>query len=332
MDGQLAGRPAIPAARWRVLVPPLLPVLAGGVAALLLARFVPGVGLYVRSSFAVVAVETGLLVGIGLAAAALARRGLARDRAAAAERAAAAVREEHRRFLRRLDHELKNPLTAIRAGLANLADAWAAEGGPAPPALAVVESQTVRLSRLVTDLRKLAEVAEGDIERVPVDVGQLLRAAAAAAEDLPGGAERVVSVSIPQVPWPLPPVFGDADLLELALWNLVANAVKYSGPGATVELRGFEENGQVTLEVADTGTGIPDGEADQVWDELVRGTAARGVPGSGLGLSLVRAVVARHGGGCELRSRPGEGTVVRVRLPACAPSRRTETATSVGRP
>ena len=88
----------------------------------------------------------------------------------------------------------------------------------------------------------------------------------------------------------------------------------------------------MTLEVADTGTGIPDDEADQVWDELVRGSAARGVPGSGLGLSLVRAVVARHGGGCELRSRPGEGTVIRVRLPACNLTRRTETATSVGSP
>jgi two-component system OmpR family sensor kinase len=315
--------------RWRVLAVALLPVPAGAVAAVLLARFVPGTGLYLRSSFALVAAEAGLLAGLALAALALARRRLARDRAAVAERAADEVREEHRRFLRRLDHELKNPLTAIRAGLANLADAWPAT--QPPPALAVVEAQTVRLSRLVTDLRKLAEVAEGEIERVPVDVGQLLRAAAAAAEDVPGGDERVVSVSIPQVPWPLPPVLGDADLLELALWNLVSNAVKYSGPGATVELRGFEENGQVTLEVADTGTGIPDGEADQVWDELVRGSAARGVPGSGLGLSLVRAVVARHGGGCELRSRPGEGTVIRLRLPAC-PSRRTETATSVGRP
>jgi two-component system OmpR family sensor kinase len=67
--------------------------------------------------------------------------------------------------------------------------------------------------------------------------------------------------------------------------------------------------------VADTGPGIPEDETPRVWDELHRGRAARGIPGSGLGLALVRAIVERHGGQVTIRSRLGQGTVVRVRLP-----------------
>jgi two-component system OmpR family sensor kinase len=302
------------APRWRLALLTSLPLCAGGIAAILFARFAPEVGMYLRSPLPIVAINLGLVCSAIVLIVIVARRRSAQAVEQAAKQAADAASEEHRRFLRRLDHELKNPLTAIRAGLANLANAWDES------ALEVVTAQTIRLSRLVNDLRKLAEIADHPIEQVPVDVGHLLHAAAAAASDLPGGDERVISVTIPQVPWPLPPVIGDAALLELALWNLVANAVKYSKPGATVELRGFEENSQVILEVADTGCGIPDAEADQVWEELVRGGAARGLPGSGLGLSLVRSVVTRHGGACELRSRPGAGTVIRVRLPAYSPS------------
>jgi two-component system OmpR family sensor kinase len=69
------------------------------------------------------------------------------------------------------------------------------------------------------------------------------------------------------------------------------------------------------IEVADTGPGIPEDEIPRVWEELYRGREARGVPGSGLGLALVRAVIERHGGQVTMRSRVGQGTVVRVTLP-----------------
>jgi two-component system OmpR family sensor kinase len=82
-----------------------------------------------------------------------------------------------------------------------------------------------------------------------------------------------------------------------------------------VEVRAFEDGTFVAIEVADTGPGIPEDEEAQVWEELYRGQGARGVPGSGLGLALVRAIVERHGGGVSLRSRAGQGTVVTMRLP-----------------
>jgi two-component system OmpR family sensor kinase len=69
------------------------------------------------------------------------------------------------------------------------------------------------------------------------------------------------------------------------------------------------------VEVADTGPGIPEPEIAHIWDELYRGEGARGIPGSGLGLALVRAIVERHGGQVSLRSRAGQGTVFSLRLP-----------------
>ncbi|MGD2159258.1 MAG: HAMP domain-containing sensor histidine kinase, partial [Anaerolineales bacterium] len=221
--------------------------------------------------------------------------------------------EDRRRFLRRLDHELKNPLTAILAGLANLS--MSAGGGEQGATLESVRTQVQRLSRLAAELRKLSELEVRPLERAPVDTSLLLEEAFNLAQD--GGAteDLALTLSIPRAPWPLPKVNGDRDLLILALHNLLSNAIKFSRPGDTVEVRAFEDGSSVVVEVADTGTGIPEDEIPHVWEELYRGEGARGVPGSGLGLALVRAIVARHDGQVNLRSRPGEGTVFTIRLP-----------------
>ena len=230
------------------------------------------------------------------------------------QRANAAAAEERRRFLRRLDHELKNPLTAIRAGLANLAELPSGEARQ--ESLAGVEAQALRLSRLSADLRKLTELEVRLVEHSPVDIPALLREAFSMAKEQPGAAERHLNLSIPQAPWPLPNVRGDPDLLLLAVHNLLENALKFSRPGDTLELRAFEDGAGIVIEVADTGPGIPEEEQPHVWEELYRGEAGRGIPGSGLGLALVRAIAERHNGRVSLRSRLGQGTVFSLRLPA----------------
>ncbi|MYS83511.1 sensor histidine kinase [Embleya scabrispora] len=262
-------------------------------------RFAPALGVFVLGLLA--AGATAVVIDV--------RGRITRARESARAEAAA----EHHRFLRRLDHELKNPLTAMRLGLANLAAAGADPDPDGP--LAGVGEQVARLARITGDLRKLADIESRPLERVAVDVAVLLDAAGETGRDLPGGADRRISVSVPRVPWPLPTLAGDPDLLELALENLVGNAVKYSDPGCAIELRAFAEDGYVVVEVADTGRGIRADELPTVWEELVRGSDARGTPGSGLGLALVQAVVLRHGGRTELRSMPESGTVVRLRLP-----------------
>jgi len=228
-------------------------------------------------------------------------------------RASNAAADERRRFMHRLDHELKNPLTAIRAGLANLAESSSDNNNH--DILASLEAQTLRMARLSSDLRKLADIEIRSVERLPVNVPALLREAFQMAHEQPGAAERTLNLSLPQAPWPLPAIQGDTDLLLLAVHNLLENALKFSGTGDTLELRAFEDGQEVVIEVADTGPGIPDDEQPHVWDELYRGHASRGIPGSGLGLALVRAIVDRHNGSVGLRSRLDQGTVFTLRLP-----------------
>ena len=221
--------------------------------------------------------------------------------------------EEKRRFLQRLDHELKNPLTAIRAGLANLRTT--SDKATRREALVSVEAQALRISRLAADLRKLAELETVPLERNRIDLSELLREVVTLVQEQPGTNERQLALTLPQAPWPLPAVMGDWDLVLLAVYNLVNNALKFTRTGDTVEVRAFEDGSYVAIEVADTGPGIPEEEAPHVWEELYRGREARGVPGAGLGLAMVRAVVERHAGSVTLRSRVGQGTVVTLRLP-----------------
>ncbi|MGW8226514.1 MAG: sensor histidine kinase [Anaerolineales bacterium] len=221
----------------------------------------------------------------------------------------ASAAEERRQFLQRLDHELKNPLTAIQAGLVNL------EEDRNESAIESIKAQTQRLSRLVADLRKLAELETRPIERVPVNLAAILQESVAIVQEEPEAVNRSISLNLPQAPWPLPEVQGDEDLLMLALLNLLGNAIKFAGPGARIEVRAFEDAEMVIVEVADTGPGIPEAEVPFVWQELYRGRGARGVPGSGLGLALVRAITERHGGQVTIRSRIRQGTVVTMKLP-----------------
>jgi two-component system, OmpR family, sensor kinase len=148
-----------------------------------------------------------------------------------------------------------------------------------------------------------------------VDVAELLQQVVNLAQERPEAAERHLTLTLPRAPWPLPAVSADRDLLLLAVHNLVDNAIKFSQPDDTLEVRAFEDGARVVIEVADTGPGIPGDETPHVWEELYRGDAARGVPGSGLGLALVRAIIERHHGQIDLRSRVEQGTVVTIRLP-----------------
>lgn len=222
----------------------------------------------------------------------------------------------HRQFLRRLDHELKNPLTALQVEVANLdpgqVSGAAAESGEAHRRL---KTQVMRLNELVIHLRKLGELEDHRLEREPISLAEMLRDLVQEAESAPQVDRREISLNLPQAPWQLPPVQGDADLIYMALHNLLSNAVKFTRPAEAIQIRAFESADQVIVEVADQGPGIPEEELEHIWEELYRGKMARGLPGSGLGLPLVKAIVERHGGQVSARSRPNQGTVISVQLP-----------------
>jgi two-component system OmpR family sensor kinase len=299
----------------------LAPLLAGTALGVVMQVTEPGARLYTMISPALLAGMAGLLGTAVLALVTEIRQQNAVATEAAVRAALAATAEERRRFLLRLDHELKNPLTAIRAGLANIeqADGMAAAGTSAGAALASVSAQANRITRLLGDLRKLADLETQQIETAPVHLPSLLHEVQEAIAAIPSASERVIRVNVPLSPWPLPLIEGDRDLLFIALQNLVANAVKFSAPGGTVEVRASEDGNWLLLEVADTGAGIPEDEIGEVWQELARGRAARSLPGTGIGLALVRVVITRHGGQVAIRSRDGQGTVVSIRLPLPSP-------------
>lgn len=298
-----------------------LPVLVGGVVALALAVADDPRALRVQLPLGTVAILAGLAVSL-VAAAVVGVRVAGRRRRAAVDHAHDAGRHlehvAHRRFLSRLDHELKNPVTAVRAAAAGLSSD--PQGAERVRLTDVVDTQTARLATLVADLRKLGDIESQPIEQERVDVAVVVTDAV---EDLrarldASRAPREIALTLPQVPWPLPAVTGDMDLLYLAVSNVLGNAVKFSPSGSAIEVRGSEHDGRVEIEVADAGMGIPEAEVAGVFDELARGEQARGIPGSGIGLALVRTIVERHGGTVTLRSLHGSGTVVRIALPVAS--------------
>lgn len=287
------------------------PLLAGAaVGALLLLlgeRRSLTVAMALPAVFLVAGLLLSLIVALVLFVRAMRRRG--RERIAAAQvegRASGAVheRENHRRFLARLDHELKNPLTAI---LATAAGHDALEWQR-------VDAQARKLSGLVRDLRKLAELETRELEREPVDLEAVIEEAVEAVRQYDAASGARIRIDITRVPWPVPPVNADVDLLSLAIDNVLGNAVKYSAAGP-IEIRLREASGWAIIEVADAGRGIPASDLPVVFDELARANNARDVPGSGLGLTLVSTVLARHGGDVALRSVEGSGSVITMRLP-----------------
>ena len=295
----------------------LAPLLGGVALGAVLQAAEPRARLYTAASPGLVAVMAGLLAAALVAVVGLARRRAVAAREAAVRQVAGEAAQDRLRFFMRLDHELKNPLTAIRAGLANIEQTGGLilAGAGTAAALASVSVQADRIARLVSDLRKLADLETQQIETAPVDLTGLLDEVAEAVAEIPAARERIIRVTVPRAPWPLPLVEGDRDLLFIAVQNLVVNAIKFSAPGDTVEVRASEDGDALLLEVADTGAGIPTDEIGQVWQELARGRAARSLPGTGIGLALVRVIVVRHGGQVAIRSRAGQGTVVGIRLP-----------------
>ena len=206
-------------------------------------------------------------------------------------------------------HELRTPIAIMQAETEALAD------GLIPPSRAALNSlneESVRLARMVEDLQTLAsaEAAALDLQPLPLDLG---RVAGDAAESL-ARRFRAAGVELDQ-DLPPTPALGDPRRLHQVVTNLLDNAVKYTPPGGKVIVRAGVEDGQVVLEVADTGPGIPVDERPLVWDRFYRGRSGRFADGSGIGLAVVKELVDAHGGQIIVGEAAGGGARFTVRLP-----------------
>ena len=211
--------------------------------------------------------------------------------------------QQVRQFVADASHELRTPLATI-AGYTELA-----RNRPetTPTALDKVETESARMTGLVEDLLLLARLDSGrPLERTPVDLSRLLLEAVNDARVV--DPDHQWRLSLPDAPLTVP---GDEARLHQVVTNLLTNARKYTPAGSTVTVTGTASG----FTVHDDGPGFPPDLAPRAFERFVRGDAARTrAGGAGLGLSLVEAIVAAHGGSVSLATSPGDTTVT-VHLP-----------------
>jgi two-component system phosphate regulon sensor histidine kinase PhoR len=223
-------------------------------------------------------------------------------------RALAAQKDE---FVSSVSHELRTPVTSILGYAEDLAEADLPEGERR--SVEVIMRNARRLADLVEDLLNVSrEAGEAGAEATAVDLNSAIRQCV---EDLSAIAERAhVTVGVAQAEHPV--VAADRLGLDRILVNLLANAIKFTPPGGRIDITTAAVEGFARVEIADTGRGIPPSELDKVFERFHRVTAEKEfVPGTGLGLPIVRDLVTRMGGQVELRSDGETGTTAIVELP-----------------
>ena len=240
-----------------------------------------------------------------------------------AQNTAEALRETDRRkdeFLAMLAHELRNPLTAIsNAGyVLDRKGAGDRAGDPrTSELLAMIGRQIRHLSRLVDDLLDVSRFSRGRIElrQEPVELRRAVEGAVETARPFIEQRRHELSVSLPEEPlW----IEADVTRIEQVLANLLHNAAKFTEPGGRIGLAAECQESEVVLRVRDSGSGISPDLLPHVFDLFVQEdrSLARSQGGLGIGLTLVRALVERHGGSVEAASEgPGHGSEFTVRLP-----------------
>ena len=229
-----------------------------------------------------------------------------------------------RRFIGDASHELRTPLTSIR-GYAELLRRGA-QRSPEDAELARrrIEEEATRMGVLVDDMLLLARLDQGrPLEREPVDLRAIVRDARADASAVAPG--RPVSVTAPE---PVV-VSGDDMRLRQVVGNLVRNAIVHTPPATPIEIELGRRNGRAVVRVADHGPGLPADVAARVFEPFYRGDPGRSRDrgGSGLGLSIVAAVVAAHRGSVRVAGTPGGGATFEVELPLTANSQPAPMAT-----
>jgi signal transduction histidine kinase len=217
--------------------------------------------------------------------------------------------EQRRSLLADVTHELRTPLTVIQGNVEGMLDGLY----PAEPArLRSILEETRILSRRIEDLRTLALVESGALQlhKEVTDLAALLGetvAAFGAQAETTGVTLQVDALA------DLPLLNLDAGRMRQVLSNLVANALRYTPPGGAIWLRCKEDWNQVVIEVQDNGPGISPEDLPHVFDRFYK---TRDSSGMGLGLSIAKQLIEAHGGNISALSPPGEGTTIRILLPA----------------
>lgn len=214
-------------------------------------------------------------------------------------------------------HDLKSPITRIR-GTAEVTLATGTSVSEYQGMTASTIEECYRLLDMINTLLIISKTEAGvySMDRTTLDVAALARDACDLFQPTAEDSGVTLGCETPKTC----AIAGDMRMIQRMLTNLVDNAIKYTPDGGhvTVSVRG-DSGGAVVLSVSDTGSGIPEQDLARIFERFYRGDLSRSEPGTGLGLSLARAIARAHGGDITVESRPGEGSTFTVRLPAAPP-------------
>jgi two-component system sensor histidine kinase KdpD len=218
-----------------------------------------------------------------------------------------------------LAHEFKTPLTSIKAASTAMLSNSMLKAEQQRELISVVDEEADRLSVLVTEAIQMARIEAGRVhlERERYPVGELIESALDKLR--PMVQERSINVKLAS---DLPPVWVDRELIEIALRQLIDNALKYSPRDSPVSVAAESGDGRVIVSVADRGPGIPEEEQSRIFEKFYRAEASRHqIPGAGLGLVIAREIIQVHGGEIWVESKPGEGSSFHFSLPTSSEAR-----------
>lgn len=223
-----------------------------------------------------------------------------------------------RDFVSNVSHEIKTPVTAIKAAVETLLESAPDDPAEMPRFLRIISRQADRLHAIVEDLLTLARIEQdADHERTVLEhepVEPVLHAAVEACQ-IQADAKRIgIELHCPdELVLPM-----NRLLLEQAMVNLLDNAIKYSPADSRVRVYAERRDGEVMLAVADDGPGIEAQHLPRLFERFYRTDKARSreLGGTGLGLSIVKHVAQAHGGHVTVESQPGQGSTFRIHLPA----------------
>ena len=237
------------------------------------------------------------------------------------EEALRASEERLRRFVSDASHELRTPIAAVRANAELFRRGGDRHPEEVPKVMARIEAEAARMGLLVDDLLLLTRLDEGrPLQHAPVDLGALATDSVDSARTIEPGRPLTLTVEGSVE------VLGDKHRLRQVIDNLLANVRTHTPPGAPAAVTVRQEAERAILEVADSGPGIDPAVGGQIFERFFRAdpSRARDRGGAGLGLSIVAAITAAHGGLASATNRPEGGALFRIDLPALVEAARPE--------
>jgi two-component system, OmpR family, phosphate regulon sensor histidine kinase PhoR len=224
------------------------------------------------------------------------------------------LERERKNFLSMFAHDMKNPIVISGGYLTRL---LSEKAGPLTEKqkeyLTLISAETGKLQRLVSDFLDFSRLERKEFLPV-LESYNLEEALRKQVEVMKVAAEKKrVNLDFRYAQEKLPVISADAALIDRVLTNLLDNAIKYTNPGGTVVVKLENRDREIVVEVSDTGIGINEKDQPCVFDAFCR--INRSGEGSGLGLSIARAIVAAHGGAISVESTPGKGSTFQVILP-----------------